>query len=478
MNARRRPNGAELRLVQPPPDPSGKAPPHDLAAEAVTLSDAILDREALQRVLDILKPEHFYSRPNSRIMQALVALHAAGTPVDAALVASWLHDRQWLSECGGSAYIGQLVDATPAVGNVGAHAKRVYELWRRREIIARADRIRCEGYGDVGEMQAWCDAAERSLVEITRAEGSADLDRFAIGAIANESIQETIALQNPIPGAFISTGVKPIDDVTGLYQNEVTLLGAPKGLGKTTLARHIADRMARNPRRLIDGRPDCDKCKSEEPCCELHSRQPRGVLVFQLEGTRRDWSDYSAAKAAGLNLFDRRNAKWSTEETSMFMGEAERLRRLPIAVDDRKDLCRANLGARVRAWRDWFARKGAALELIVLDYFQIGAWERGGDTRESDLSDAGRHLIRLATDAESDLRGHAWLVISALNKDGGTRESGALEYHCDTFWRLSETKGDTSYGKPLRLWIEKQRRVPSKLGVPFWFDQQHGNFFG
>ena len=123
-------------------------------------------------------------------------------------------------------------------------------------------------------------------------------------------------------------------------------------------------------------------------------------------------------------------------------------------------------------------RKGASMDLVVLDYFQIGAWEKGGDSRESDLNDAGRHLIRLATDSESDLRGMSWLVISALNKDGGTRESGALEYHCDTFWRLSETKGGSSYGKPLRLWIEKQRRGPSKLGVPFWFDQRFGKFWG
>jgi len=44
----------------------GRVPPHDLDAEAAVLSAILLSQEALDRVLEILKPEHFYSDANGR----------------------------------------------------------------------------------------------------------------------------------------------------------------------------------------------------------------------------------------------------------------------------------------------------------------------------------------------------------------------------------------------------------------------------
>lgn len=483
MTRRRTQNGQhELRLVDPP-SVAGRVPPHDLDAEAAVLSAVLLDADALARVLEILKPEHFYSEANARIFQAAQQLAIAMTPIDVVTAATWLRDRGWLEKMGGAAYLAQIADATPAVGHVAAHAKTVHEKWRLRSLIATCQRVAAEGYGDVGEAQTFIDDACTALGELQQTGHGTNLDRYALGAIAAESAAESLAQQTPYAGAFIDTGVRTIDELTGLYPNEVTLLGAPKGLGKTTLARWIADRVARNPRRLVDGRADCDRCQSEEPCSPEHARQPRGVVAFALEGTRHDWSDYSASLARdntpALNLFQRRNGGWTHDQHALFLRRLEDLRRVPIVVDDRKDLCRANLGARVRAWRDWFRKRNAVLELVILDYFQIGAWERGGDSRESDLNDAGRHLIRLATDTESDLRGLSWLVISALNAQGGTRESGALEYHADTFWRLSAGKEreGAQEAKPLRLWVEKQRRGPSKIGCSFWFDPASGAFW-
>ena len=146
-------------LVDPPPV-AGRVPPHDLDAEAAVLSAILLDRDALDRVLEILKPEHFYSEANARIFQAAQALAVAMTPIDMVSVASWLRDREWLQKMGGTAYLAQLADATPAVGHVGAHAKVVHEKWRLRQLISTCQRVSAEGYGDVGEVQQFIDVAE------------------------------------------------------------------------------------------------------------------------------------------------------------------------------------------------------------------------------------------------------------------------------------------------------------------------------
>jgi replicative DNA helicase len=77
-----------------PPVIGGRVPPHDLDAEAAVLSAILLDRDALDRVLEFLKPEQFYSEANGRIFEAATELAEASTPVDVVSVASWLRDRE------------------------------------------------------------------------------------------------------------------------------------------------------------------------------------------------------------------------------------------------------------------------------------------------------------------------------------------------------------------------------------------------
>src|SRR3954463_7407090 len=120
---------------------NGRVPPHDLDAEAAVLAAILLSREALDRVLEVLKPEHFYSDANGKIFEAAHNLATLGTPIDIVSVASWLRDREKLAQVGGASYLAQLADATPAVAHVGAHAAVVYEKWRLRHLIAVCQKV-------------------------------------------------------------------------------------------------------------------------------------------------------------------------------------------------------------------------------------------------------------------------------------------------------------------------------------------------
>ena len=104
-----------------PPPVAGRIPPHDLDAEAAVLSAILLERDALDKCSRCCKPEHFYSDANRRIYEVAVELPSQGTPIDIVSVAGMLRDRERLAQVGGSAYLAQLVDATPSV----AHVERV-----------------------------------------------------------------------------------------------------------------------------------------------------------------------------------------------------------------------------------------------------------------------------------------------------------------------------------------------------------------
>src|SRR5258705_783721 len=109
----------------PPPSVQGRVPPHDLDAEAAVLSAALLERDALDKVLENLKAEHFYSEANRRIYEAAVELSSKGTPGDIVSAAGTLRDRERLTPVAGSAYLAQLVDSVTSLPRADTYARRV-----------------------------------------------------------------------------------------------------------------------------------------------------------------------------------------------------------------------------------------------------------------------------------------------------------------------------------------------------------------
>src|SRR5882672_1755706 len=162
----------------PPPPAAGRVPPHDLDAEAAVLSAILLERDALDKVLENLHAEHFYSEANRRIYEASVELSAKGTPIDIVSVAGSLRDRERLAQVGGSAYLAQLADSVPSVAHVETYARMIREKWRIRQLISTCQRISAEGYGDVGEVQAFVDDAEQAVYEIARTPESTSIQRI------------------------------------------------------------------------------------------------------------------------------------------------------------------------------------------------------------------------------------------------------------------------------------------------------------
>jgi replicative DNA helicase len=214
-----------------PPIVAGRVPPHDLDAEAAVLSAILLDNEALDRVLEFIEPEYFYSDANGLVFKDCQALAQIGSPIDVVSVASWLRDRQQVQRVGGVSYLGQLVDATPAVAHVGAHARVVKEKWRLRRVIATCQKFAAEGYGDVGVAQQFIDEAEQALYDIARTPETSTV--HALKDVLTKTFQQISAAAergNRITG--ISTGYADLDKKTaGLHPGDLMIIAARPGMG-------------------------------------------------------------------------------------------------------------------------------------------------------------------------------------------------------------------------------------------------------
>lgn len=215
-----------------PPILHGRVPPNDLGLEAAVLSASLLDEEARGVALEILQPPHFYSDNHRLIFTAIGELEATGAPVDVALVASWLRDRQLIERAGGTRYLGEIVDATPAVENVAEHAERVRTKWRMRQLIGLCQKRAALGYGDVGNEQEFIDETESLISEVAHVPKPTDPE--PVKAILTEKFKRLKEAADRgervsgVPTRFIDLDKK----TAGLHPGDLMVVAARPGMGK------------------------------------------------------------------------------------------------------------------------------------------------------------------------------------------------------------------------------------------------------
>ncbi len=420
----------------------GRVPPHDLDAEGAVLSSVLLSSEAFDDVQEILRPEHFYSDANRRIFEAVLDLHSNGGVVDIISVAGWLRDRERLQQVGGTPYIAQLTDATPAVAHVRAHAKVIREKWRLRQLIATCQRFAAEGYSEAGEAQPFIDRAEQAVFDIARIpEGSTIVPvKDAIHG-AFKILTEAAKRGGGITG--VPTGFTELDRrIAGMHAGDLYIVAGRPGMGKTAFVLNLAVNVAK-PRRV-------ELPEGADPFSEPAAEEPGfGVAFFSLEMPREQLASRMLAGEARVDVSRIRSGDIRREDWNKLTDSAARLGRLPIWLDDTPALTLLELRAKIRRLQAELKRTtedGAPpaekLGLVVIDYLQLMQGRRDAGSREQEISELSRGLKQLAKEMQVPV-----MALSQLNRSVETRtskdkrpqlsdlrESGAIEQDADAIF--------------------------------------------
>ncbi len=428
-DARRYPE-RELRPLE------GRVPPNDLDAEAAVLSAILLSADAFDEVQEILEAAHFYSDANRRIYETTVELNQQGTPVDLVSVASRLKDRGRLDQVGGTPYLHQLANATPAVAHVAAHARIIVEKWRLRRLIATCQRFSAEGYGDTGEVQSFIDAAEQAVFDIARVKQQSSI------VPVNEAIHDafrilTEARQRGGAITGYESGFVELDKLTsGLHKGDLYIVAGRPGMGKTAFVLNMAVNVA-SPK----GEALVDDPYQEAPV----ERPGYGVAFFSLEMPKEQLAARLLASEAKVDMKSIRSGNVAPDDWNKLTEAAARLGRLPIWLDDTPALGILELRAKIRRLQAELKRgsdRGAPqqLGLVAVDYLQLMKGRRDAASREQEISEISRGLKQLAKEM-----GVPVLALSQLNRSVETRgtkdkrpqlsdlrESGAIEQDADT----------------------------------------------
>lgn len=226
--------------------------PHDIEAEQAILGKLLEENETLSSVIDILTPETFFKTAHQYIYRSILELEEKNIHFDAVSVSDALKRKDKINECGGYAYLDELLDCSPVEGDIRYYSICLQEHYQAREIIEWAVDISREARDpsvNIGELLT---KADLRLSEISLISHRSPIVHLKV-AIQEKFIQLEKLSEDPnnLPG--IPTGFIDIDKFTSglLPQNVITIAGRP-GMGKTALGLNIATFVSRTHNVLVN----------------------------------------------------------------------------------------------------------------------------------------------------------------------------------------------------------------------------------
>jgi len=405
-------------------------PPCDLDAEAAVIATVMLLKAEFDNVASIVNWTMFYSDANKYVFEAITELALENQAIDSISVAQQLRRNGKLERVGGTPYLYDLTDKTPAVANVAAHAAIVRDKWQARQLILRCQRYAAEAYMAAEPSVDIIQRAENDIEELLSEGVGSEL--VPLGKILDDAVTERRTLRESGEtgrGTGASTGFLKLDQMTGgLQDTDLVVIAGRPGMGKSAYTLNLLANVAR----------------------PIGDEPPEGAALFSIEMPRSQIALRFACAEESIDVSGTRKNSLSEDEWDRLERAAVAFQRFPIWVDDSPALTVLDVRTRVKKlMRDIAAGRAAVpcsrLKVVAVDYLQLmKGIRRERDNRENEVASLSAGLKALAKDLKVTV-----IAVSQLNRNterGGKkdrrpelsdlRESGAIEQDADIVWFL------------------------------------------
>src|SRR5438094_2333791 len=213
-----------------------RVPPQNLEAESSVLGGILLENDALNVVLELLRTGDFYRESHRKIFRAMIELSDRSEPVDIIILSECLKNRGELEAVGGAAYLASCNDFVPTAVNVGSYAGIVKEQSQRRELF----KLFQEAVGRVDSEDPLILASEMTsqLLRINPTRPNV----VRIDSLLREclkDLEKAYESNGRIVG--VPTGLQEFEKYYGgISRGDLVMLGGRTSQGKTSLAGTIA----------------------------------------------------------------------------------------------------------------------------------------------------------------------------------------------------------------------------------------------
>ncbi len=415
--------------------PVGQAlvPPHDLDAEKSVLGAILIDEDALVKVVELLKVEHFYKNAHARIYEAILNLYEKRQPIDLVTLPQELKNHKLLTEVGGLSYLTELVNFVPTASNVESYAKIIVDNALRRSLITASAKINQMAF-ERSDVESLLDEAEQELYAVSQDRLHQDFVPISETLqITFERLDELNKNKGSLRG--VPTGIKGLDKMLSGFQKEnLIILAARPSVGKSSFAINCAQHAA-----------------------TVHKKS---VGIFSLEMGREQIVDRMIAAQGDIDNWRIATGNLQEEDFERYGIAAGELAEAPIYIDDTPGI--GILELRTKARR---LHMDKGVDLIIVDYLQL-IHGRTTESRVQEVSEISQALKNLARELKVPV-----LALSQLSRAveirGGDkrpqlsdlRDSGSIEQDADVVMFLYRPNEEDRVNH--KLLIAKHRNGPT-----------------
>jgi len=430
--------------------------PQNLDAEMSVLGCGFLEKSALDKIMDEVSDETFYSDANRKIYKTMKQLHLNNIPVDAQTVCNELDKNKELSKVGGVEYITEIINSVPSTANLNYYIKIIFEKAILRNLIEKSTRIQEACYDEKDDVAEIVENAERNILSVYNDKLGKDIQK--IQDILPEVQRNLEALsESDDEYTGIRTGYYDLDKITrGLQKKQVIIIAGRPGCGKSAFALNIGLNAA------IQGK--------------------KSVALFSLEMgaeeiAKRMYGCVGKIDGDVLKTGKLKNTDWKKCNEAM-----SELSDAKFFIDDSGGLTVSEIRRKCRKLKN----SDDGLDLVIIDYLQLlSSSAKYAGQRVQEVSEISRDIKKLAM--ELDIPVIALAQLSRSVEQRGTdskprlsdlRESGSIEQDADIVLFLHSDeygKYESNPNRKIDLLIAKHR-AGSTGQVQLLFKMNTGSF--
>lgn len=380
--------------------------PHDSDAEKAVLGAVFLNPEAINEASDIVQPDDFYERANRLVFQAMINIADQGAEIDPITLQDELKKNNQLEDIGGIAYVTELTLATPTAVHVTYYAKIVKRQAILRNLVTTSQKIIQNAISGSDDVTDILDDAESAILNISQENTTGDFR--SLREVINDTVETLNNVSedsNDVTG--LPTGFQELDRMTtGFQPDELIILAARPGVGKTAFALNVAQFVG------------------------LHTEKT--VAMFSLEMGAEQLAQRMIASEGLIDSQHLRTGQLTEEEWKKLVMSTGSLAKTNIYIDDTPGIKMSEIRAKARR----LAKEKGNLGLIVIDYLQLIEGPRS-ESRQQEVSAISRQLKKLAKELHIPVIALSQLSRSVEQRQdkrpvlSDIRESGSIEQDAD-----------------------------------------------
>ncbi len=413
--------------------------PQNLDAEISVLGCGFLEKSALDKIMDEVSDDMFYSEANKIIYKTMKNLHINNIPVDAQTVCNELDKSKSLSKVGGVEYITDIINSVPSTANLSYYINIIFEKAILRNLIAKSTKIQEDCYEEKDNIVDIVENAERNILSVYNDKLGRDIQK--IQDVLPE-VQKTIESLSESKDEFtgIRTGYYDFDNMTrGLQKKQVIIIAGRPGCGKSAFALNIGLNAA------IQGKKSVALFSLEMGVEEIAKR------MFGCVGK----IDGDVLKTGKL-----KNTDWKKWNEAM-----SELSDTKFYIDDSGGLTVSEIRRKCRKLKN----SDDGLDLVIIDYLQLlSSSAKYAGQRVQEVSEISRDIKKLAMELDIPVIALAQLSRSVEQRKGednkprlsDLRESGSIEQDADIVLFLHSDdygKYDGNVNRKVDLLVAKHR---------------------